>query len=150
MTLLNRVLKTFILLSLSACINPIQTKLGDVAHKKEKNVFVQAPSLAFLPPEKTFLKELGKPSFLDPEHLMGLPTYNVKKILGEPEFKRTDSPAKVWQYRKEICLLDIFFYRNISNSKKLEVKHIDVRGRNVSKISYEKCFLEVIAKKDFY
>ena len=151
MILLNRFLQTFILLSLSACINPIQTKLENATHKKEKKNFAQTPSLALLPPEKSFLKELGKPDLLDPEHLIGLPAYNVKKLLGSPEFKRNDSPAKVWQYRKEICLLDIFFYRNTNNSKKLEVKHIDVRGRDVSKISYEKCFLEVIAKrKDFY
>jgi len=42
--------------------------------------------------------------------LTGLAPYQVAALYGQPDFRRTDPPAEVWQYRSADCVLDLFFY----------------------------------------
>jgi hypothetical protein len=42
--------------------------------------------------------------------LAGLSGEAVIALYGEPDFRRTDPPAALWQYRGADCVLDLFLY----------------------------------------
>jgi hypothetical protein len=42
--------------------------------------------------------------------LTGLSAEQVVALLGEPDFRRAEPPAELWQYRGADCVLDIFLY----------------------------------------
>ena len=45
-----------------------------------------------------------------PAHLVGLKGDAVRRTFGEPEMRRREPPAEVWQYRSPRCVLDLYFY----------------------------------------
>lgn len=49
------------------------------------------------------LPELGE--------LKGLRPLEIVALLGQPELKRDEPPAELWQYRTTDCVLNLFFYR---------------------------------------
>jgi hypothetical protein len=67
----------------------------------------------------------------------------VTDLLGQPEFKRQDSPALIWQYQTEFCALDIFLYTLETNSK-FQVNHFEVRSRKKSKVETKVCFISLL------
>jgi hypothetical protein len=42
--------------------------------------------------------------------LTGLGPAELVALLGEPDFRRRDPPAELWQYRSADCVLDVFLY----------------------------------------
>jgi hypothetical protein len=42
--------------------------------------------------------------------LTGLGPAELIALLGEPDFRRRDPPAELWQYRSADCVLDVFLY----------------------------------------
>jgi hypothetical protein len=46
--------------------------------------------------------------------------------LGEPDFKRQEESAQIWQYRGEACVLDVFLYQDAGE---LKVVHAVSRSR---------------------
>ncbi len=42
--------------------------------------------------------------------LAGLAPSQVAALYGQPDFRRNDPPAEVWQYRSADCVLDLYFY----------------------------------------
>jgi hypothetical protein len=46
----------------------------------------------------------------DIKDLAGLKPDDVASILGQPDLKRNEPPAKLWQYRAADCVLNLFFY----------------------------------------
>ena len=49
---------------------------------------------------------------LDTAKLAGLSKAELVARFGEPDFRRTEPPAELWQYRRAECVLDIFLYRD--------------------------------------
>jgi hypothetical protein len=45
------------------------------------------------------------------KELAGLKPADVILILGQPDLRRTEPPAELWQYRAADCVLNLFFYR---------------------------------------
>ena len=45
---------------------------------------------------------------IDPGTLMGLQPPAVIALLGEPELRRPEAPAEVWQYRSDTCVADLY------------------------------------------
>jgi len=43
-------------------------------------------------------------------NLAGLAPAQVAALYGQPDFRRNDPPAQVWQYRSADCVLDLYFY----------------------------------------
>src|SRR5690242_8178756 len=43
--------------------------------------------------------------------LKGLRPREIVALLGQPELKRDEPPAELWQYRTSDCVLNLFFYR---------------------------------------
>jgi hypothetical protein len=49
--------------------------------------------------------------FPDLGALKGLRPVEIVALLGQPELKRDEPPAELWQYRTTDCVLNLFFYR---------------------------------------
>jgi hypothetical protein len=47
-----------------------------------------------------------------PRNLTGLSATEVVALYGEPDFRRVEPPAELWQYRTVDCVLDLFLYRD--------------------------------------
>jgi len=43
--------------------------------------------------------------------LTGLHPSQIVALLGEPDLRRNEPPAQLWQYRAAHCVLNLFFYR---------------------------------------
>jgi hypothetical protein len=43
--------------------------------------------------------------------LKGMRPTEIVALLGQPELKRDEPPAELWQYRTADCVLNLFFYR---------------------------------------
>jgi hypothetical protein len=59
--------------------------------------------------------------------LTGLSAAEVVGLFGEPDFRRTEPPGELWQYRSADCALDLFLYRDPSG---VRVVHSETRQRN--------------------
>lgn len=60
----------------------------------------------------------------DPRRLLRMGHRGVSTLLGKPQFVRREAGARVWQYRTETCVLDLFLYDVASN---YEVVHYEFR-----------------------
>jgi hypothetical protein len=54
------------------------------------------------------LHSLARPPAI--KDLAGLKPADVLSILGQPDLKRDEPPAELWQYRAADCVLNLFFY----------------------------------------
>ena len=63
----------------------------------------------------------------DPEQIMGLDSAALEALLGEPEFRRDEPPAQVWQYHGEDCVLDVFLYTD-GAAEHHRVTYYEIRG----------------------
>ena len=52
---------------------------------------------------------------------------DVVALLGEPDFRRVEPPAEVWQYRGADCVVDLFLYRHGDDFR---VTREDARNRD--------------------
>jgi len=43
--------------------------------------------------------------------LTGLRPVDIAALLGNPDLRRDEPPAELWQYRAANCILNLFFYR---------------------------------------
>ena len=49
--------------------------------------------------------------------LNGLAPAQVAALIGDPDLRRVDPPAEVWQYRNADCVLELYFYDSGANSR---------------------------------
>jgi hypothetical protein len=61
-----------------------------------------------------------------PADLTGLGAAEVLALLGSPDFRRSEPPAELWQYRAAGCILDVFLYRDSGGYR---VVHSETRQR---------------------
>jgi hypothetical protein len=87
----------------------------------------------------------GIPSLADlargPQRFEGLQGKAVLAALGNPNFRRRERPAEVWQYYGPGCILDLFLYDDAPAASKVagkpvegtdldgKVAHAELRGR---------------------
>jgi hypothetical protein len=100
--------------------------------------------IIMLQPERNIQNGVNDLYILSPQRMKGLFAEEVEKMFGVPDFKHYDKPAEIWQYRKKECLLDIFLYIDKHQSNNLRVRHAEVRGRSISKISQKNCLLQAL------
>lgn len=60
--------------------------------------------------------------------LTGLDPAELIALLGEPDFRRRDPPAELWQYRSPDCVLDVFLY---GEGGRYRVVRSETRDRHV-------------------
>ncbi|HYM03373.1 MAG TPA: hypothetical protein VET85_10530 [Stellaceae bacterium] len=68
--------------------------------------------------------------------LAGLSSADVIALFGEPDFRRTEPPAELWQYRSADCVLDIFLY---SDKGSYHVLHSETRQRSFAQAGPGRC-----------
>lgn len=78
-----------------------------------------APSAPYAGPDPT------------PAQLIGLDAGQLDRLLGPPDFKRSDGPAEIRQYRDADCVLDVFLYADAAAGS-YRVTHVDGRDRALS------------------
>jgi hypothetical protein len=72
----------------------------------------------------------------DPEQLMGMGTASLSAFLGAPELIRRESPASIWQYRAEGCVLDIVLYPESGADR---VSYFEAREDGLTKMPPRTC-----------
>ena len=73
--------------------------------------------------------------------LVGMNGEAIKAILGFPAFKRSEPPARIWQYRTQVCIANVFLYKN---GKELTTKYVGFRGRDTEQVDDEACFKSIV------
>ncbi|MEQ8965115.1 MAG: hypothetical protein RID91_04755 [Azospirillaceae bacterium] len=68
----------------------------------------------------------------DPEKLIGLDAVAIAALLGEPELRRLERPAEVWQYRSDACVFDIFLYREEQGPRVVYYEARERRGEGAA------------------
>jgi hypothetical protein len=68
--------------------------------------------------------------------LTGLSAKEVVTLLGEPDFRRAEPPAELWQYRSADCVLDLFFY---SDEAGTHVVRAETRDRSLVQAGAGRC-----------
>jgi len=62
--------------------------------------------------------------------LTGLSAAEVVALLGEPDFRRAEPPAELWQYRSADCVLDLFLYGDAAGARVVIADAGNVRRSN--------------------
>jgi hypothetical protein len=118
--------------ALGACAAPSQPKPMSVGAIQPAN---------YTPPEdSTVVPVTPEPSTVTPpaselsrglDRFEGQSASDLIASLGDPNFRRRESPAEVWQYYGPGCILDLFLYDDAPGASKGagKVEHAELRGR---------------------
>jgi len=60
----------------------------------------------------------------------------VQALMGNPDFRRIESPGELWQYRSRECVVDLFFYGAGHDRR---VVRSDGRSRDPARVVEERC-----------
>ena len=120
-------------LALAACAAPPQGKMGTTG-SAEPASFTLPPDSSAPSANAPVTPGPAQPSFTDlsrsPDRFEGLAGVDVIAALGDPSFRRRETPAEVWQYYGPGCILDLFLYDNGPNAADGgKVAHAELRGR---------------------
>lgn len=86
----------------------------------------------------------GAAGSVDPETLMGLSPNEVSAMMGQPELRRQEQPAEIWQYRTGTCVFDVFFY---DQGGRQQVTHYEARHRQQGTVSAPGCLGQIVASR---
>lgn len=85
----------------------------------------------------------------DPGALRGRNPDNIQALFGEPEFRRRDGTAQVWQYSADICFLDLFFYpQKDAEAPAFVVTHYEIRNKGDQAVTSRACLATIAANKE--
>lgn len=95
----------------------------------------QAPVQETAVPKAPALPEIDD----DPTQLLQMTKDDLNGLLGQPDLVRRETPAEIWQYRGQDCVLDLFLYNEedkpdspfkvvYSEARDLEAKKTDQRS----------------------
>ncbi len=74
---------------------------------------------------------IGRPGSHVPalKELNGLQPPQILAMLGQPDLRRDEPPAEIWQYRAADCVLNLFFYEDAGSYK---LTHTETWQRNLA------------------
>ena len=78
--------------------------------------------------------------------LNGLNAADLRRLLGDPDFRRQEPPAQIWQYRTTECVLDVFLYSDAGGE--YHVVHAEIRDRGVVRVSQSSCYGSLVTNRD--
>ena len=97
-----------------------------------------APETARLPPEQHGGAAPGAPpAAAELKKLDGLSDRDVRRVLGDPDFRRQEPPAEIWQYRSAECVLDLFLY---DDRGQYRVAYAETHDRGFTRVSQASCY----------
>lgn len=70
----------------------------------------------------------------DPAALTKLTEREISYLFGTPSMVRRDADARIWQYRTEGCVVDVYFYKNGDRNSGFDVTHVDFRAGDQLKV----------------
>jgi hypothetical protein len=79
----------------------------------------------------------------DPARLLRMNKQSVSSLLGDPQFVRREASARVWQYRTDSCVLDLFLYDVTSE---YEVVYFEMRPAAILAGPTQGCFEKFIRR----
>lgn len=62
-----------------------------------------------------------------PAALTQLTEQEIGYLFGNPTIERRDADARIWQYRGEACVLDVYFYKDATRDRGYSVTYVDFR-----------------------
>lgn len=127
-------------LFLAACSSSPTTK--DMYQGERKPQPVQKKQASIDHDRLAAIKAFGLEAEMIPSKLVGLSQQNIKRVLGEPSFIRTDKGVEIWQYRAQDCILDLFLYTNRQDG--LKVNHSELRGPMLDSAGELSCFKTIV------
>lgn len=93
-------------------------------------------------PQEEMALTLPPPVDDDPDRFMDATPATLVAELGEPRLRRSESPAEVWQYRADSCVLDFFLYEEAQTFKVVHLEARDLSARSVETRSCLRSLLE--------
>ena len=103
------------------------------------------PDEALNPLEPAAAPKATELTYPDIKTLKGEASDRVTTLLGAPDFRRTDKPAELWQYRHDKCSVDLFLYPRDGGG--LSVDFLDVRTYGDHDLSLQACFVAILKAK---
>ena len=79
----------------------------------------------------------------DPERLLHMNRRTISSLLGKPEFVRQEATARVWQYRIDRCVLDLFLYDEANEHR---VIHYEFRPTMAGLDPIDDCFEQFLLR----
>ena len=84
--------------------------------------------------------------YRNPKELLGMGSLSVSDLLGIPSLLRKETPAEVWQYVSEDCILNIYMYEDAISPEGFEVTYYEFNQVPEKKNSDEICFSKKVIK----
>ena len=75
------------------------------------------------------------------ERLIGLDSDEINDLMGTPGLERAEPPALIWQYRHQVCTVDLFMFDDGSGAT---VDHVEVRPASGGNVSEKECFTSLL------
>lgn len=107
--LVTRLPSVAVLVLLAACTTPPGEGVPD---KPAPSPATNSPSTASVPAPAP-PPRAPEPERIDPKRLVGLTRDQVAALIGKPNAITDTPPATVWQYRIDMCTLDVMFYMDL-------------------------------------
>lgn len=83
---------------------------------------------------------------LTPDALVGVAPSAISARLGEPDFRRTEPQAEIWQYGGGDCSLFVYFYE--ADTGALGSRHVDARKAEGGAADKKACLAAVLARRN--
>jgi len=106
-----------LLLTVQACQTPQPGSTSDDRAAATTGTVAPISSAAPKEPKDSSKQAVAPPSTpllsaedRDPRRLLRMNRQSLATLLGKPQFVRREADARVWQYRSEACVLDLFLY----------------------------------------
>jgi hypothetical protein len=82
----------------------------------------------------------------DPARLLGLDDAGLAELLGQPDLKRREPPAEIWQYRGGSCVFDVFLYAPAGTAAAggPRVTYLEARDGAARRIATRACLNELL------
>ncbi|MCD6073595.1 MAG: uncharacterized protein K0Q70_478, partial [Rhodospirillales bacterium] len=75
------------------------------------------------------------------ERLIGLDSDEINDLMGTPGLERAEPPALIWQYRHQVCTVDIFMFDDGGGAT---VDHVEVRPTAGGSVNEKECFTALL------
>ena len=76
--------------------------------------------------------------------LVGMDGTEIIKTMGFPVFRRLEPPARIWQYRTTICIVNIFLYET---DRRVTAEYVESLGQNNKNADEDECFRSILKLK---
>ena len=76
--------------------------------------------------------------------LVGMDGSEIIRTMGFPVFRRLEPPARIWQYRTMICIVNIFLYET---DQRVTAEYVESLGQNNKNADEDECFRSILKLK---